>query len=121
MDIILPLYHMMLQEIVRDMLQREPFRTELAGYRLVTTDNFDSLKKGYHIKYVTMNEELKTAGTLIRSDQNGSWGAAYLLIMSSRPWKLKFQKNFVFYKEHVTLDKVIRMFAAGQLQFRLKK
>lgn len=111
---------MMLQDIVRDMLQREPFKTELAGYRLVTTDNFDHLKKGFHIKYVTRNEELKTAGTLIRCEHNGSWGAAYLLIMSSTPWKLKFQKNFVFYKEHVTIDKVIRMFAAGQIPFRLK-
>lgn len=110
-----------MNNIINDILQREPFKTELKGYHLVTIDNFESLKKGYHIKYITLNEELKNAGTLIKPVKEDKWNKSYLLVMSNNPWKLIFQKNFIFYKEYQSFNKLMRLIASGDINIKLNK
>ena len=84
-----------MNEIINNFLLKK----ELNGYNYVTTINFDNIPKGSHIKYITLNEEIKKAGTFIKSEYNKSWSKSYLLIKAKNTWKLNFQKHFIFYKE----------------------
>lgn len=88
-----------MSQIINEILSKEPFNTHLINYKLINIDNFNNIKPGSHIKYITLNEELKTGGSLISCNYNGKWRKSYLLIMSGSPWKLKFQSNWIFYKD----------------------
>lgn len=108
-----------MRHIVNELLQREPFKSEFRGYQLVTTDNFEELKKGYHIKYITLNEEIKVAGTLIKVVKNDKWSNSYLYVKSNNPWKLMFQKNFIFFKEHISFNKLMRLIANNEINIKI--
>ena len=94
-------------EIIKMLLEKEPYKSELSDYKLVNMTNFNNIKKGSNIKYINLNEELKNAGTYVKSVYNGSWRKSYILIMSGIPWKLKYQTNWIFYKENITLRDVL--------------
>lgn len=105
-------------DLIKNIISKEPFKTKLYGFDLVTTSNFNTIKNGSTIQYITLDEELKFAGTLIKQEFNGAWKKSYLLIMSGRPWKLKFQSNWIFYKEHFSLRKVLLMIANDELDLK---
>lgn len=112
----------MTEEIVSRLLLLEPFRSQLLDYTLLTTDNFHLLEKGMHIKYITLDEELKTAGTYLGSEHVKRWGKCYLKIMSGNIWKLKFQKNFIFFKEKkFNFGDFMRKLAVGEIKISIKK
>jgi len=113
----------MFYDIINDILIKEPFKTVLKDYILVTHDNFNSIPIGSHIKYITLNEELKIAGTLIDIIKN-DWNKSYFLIMSHNPWKLYFKNNFIFYKEKnnkISFRKYMKMIANNQIDIKIVK
>jgi hypothetical protein len=112
----------MTEEIVSRLLSQEPFKSQLMDYTLLTTENFNLLQKGMHIKYITLNEELKTAGTYLGSEHVKKWGKCYLKIMSGNIWKLKFQKNFIFFREKkFDFGDFMRRLATGEIKISIKK
>lgn len=112
----------MTERIVGALLKKEPFKTELLGYTLLTTQNFHTLTKGMNIKYITLNEELKRGGTLLSAEKNRTWGQTYLILMASRPWKLKFNSNFIFFKEkELNFRDIMKKIANGEIVINIKK
>jgi hypothetical protein len=104
-----------MSEIINEILSREPFKSQLLNYNLVTINNFDKLVKGCHIKYITLNEELKTAGTFVSAHKNKS--KRHLLIMCGIPWKLTFNKHWIFYKEpDVDFKKLMHLINEGKIK-----
>ena len=55
----------MFDKIIEEILSNEFFKTKLKDYILVHNNNLDIIPRGSHIKYITLNEEIKIAGTLI--------------------------------------------------------
>lgn len=111
----------MFNEIVEKILLQEHFKTKLKNYNIITYNNLDNIPKGSHIKYITLNEELKTAGTLLDVVKNNN---SYLLIMSNNPWKLYLKKNFIFYKEknnQISFRKYMKMIANNQIDVKIVK
>lgn len=108
--------------IVGRLLQQEPYKSTLLGYTLLTTENFNLLEKGMHIRYITLDEELKNGGTFLKAENKDKWGKCYLLIMSGALWKLKFQKNFIFFKEkQMDFRELMRKIAKGEIVINIKK
>jgi hypothetical protein len=108
--------------IVSRLLSEEPYKTELLEYTLLTTDNIKLLKKGMHIKYITLDEELRTAGTFLGLVNEHKWSQCCLKIMAGRVWKLKFQKHFIFFKEKkFDFGDFMRKLANGEIQISIKK
>ena len=101
--------------IVSNILLNEPFITSFKNYTLITPSNFNNIPKSSHIKYITLNEEIKIGGTFISSNYNNAWNKSYLIIKSSIPWKLKYQTNFIFYKPKpvpiISFRKLMRLIA----------
>lgn len=109
-------------EIVRELLSREPYKTQLLEYTFLTTDNFHLLQKGMHIKYITLDEELKSAGTYVGLSNGGKWGRCCLKINSGNIWNLRFQKNFIFFKEKkFDFGNFMRQLASGEIKISIKK
>jgi hypothetical protein len=111
----------MFNEIIENILLKEDFKIKLKDYNLITYNNLDNIPKGSHIKYITLNEELKIAGTLIDIIKNNN---SYLLIMSNNPWKLHLKKNFIFYKEkntEISFRKYMKMIANNQIDIKIVK
>lgn len=111
----------MFNEIIENILSQEHFKTKLKNYHIITYDNLDNIPKGSHIKYITLNEELKTAGTLLDIVKNKN---SYLLIMCNNPWKLYLKTNFIFYKEKntkISFRKYMKMIANNQIDIKIVK
>jgi hypothetical protein len=113
----------MFNDIINNILNKEPFKTDLKDYILITIDNLDNIQKGSHIKYITLNEELKVAGTLLEIIKKDIRNI-YLLIMGSKPWKLSLKTNFIFYKEKnnkISFRKYMKMIANNQINIKIVK
>jgi hypothetical protein len=112
----------MSNKIVSELLEREPFKTQLLGYTYLTTKNFDQLTKGMNIKYITLNEELKKGGTLLSAEKNGKWDRSYLVMMANGPWKLKFNRNFIFFRpKQLNFRDIMNKIATGEIVINIKK
>lgn len=112
----------MFNEIIQEILSREAFKTELKDYILVNNNNLDIISKGSHIKYITLNENIKTAGTLL--DVINNKRKSYLLIMGVKPWKLYLKNNFIFYKEKnnkISFKKYMKMIINNEIDINIVK
>jgi hypothetical protein len=114
----------MFNEIINELLSKDPFKTELKDYILIHNNNLDIVPKGSHIKYITLNEEIKTAGTLLDCVASNNKRNSYLLIMGSNPWKLYLKYNFIFYKEKnnkISFKKYMKMIANNEIDIKIVK
>jgi len=112
----------MFNEIIDEILSNDNFKTKLKDYILVHNNNLDIIPKGSHIKYITLNEELKSAGTLL--DIINDKRKSYLLIMGTNPWKLYLKNNFIFYKEknnNISFRKYLKMIANNEIDIKIVK
>jgi hypothetical protein len=112
----------MFYEIVDEILSKDYFKTKLKDYILIHNNNIDIVPKGSHIKYITLNEEIKTAGTLLEIINNKR--NSYLLIMGLNPWKLYLKNNFIFYKEKnnkLSFKKYMKMIANNEIDINIVK
>jgi hypothetical protein len=112
----------MFNEIIDEILSNDNFKTKLKDYILVHNNNLDIIPRGSHIKYITLNEELKTAGTLLDIINNKR--KSYLLIMGTNPWKLYLKNNFIFYKEknnNISFKKYLKMIANNEIDIKIVK
>ena len=112
----------MFNEIIDDILSKEHLKTKLKDYILVRNNNLDVIPRGAHIKYITLNEELKSAGTLL--DIINDKRKSYLLIMGTNPWKLYLKNNFIFYKEKnniMSFKKYMKMIANNEIDIKIVK
>jgi hypothetical protein len=112
----------MFNEIIDEILSNDNFKTKLKDYILVHNNNLDIIPKGSHIKYITLNEELKSAGTLL--DIINDKRKSYLLIMGTNPWKLYLKNNFIFYKEknnNISFKKYLKMIANNEIDIKIVK
>jgi hypothetical protein len=108
--------------IVKDLLEQEPFKSQLMDYTLLTTDNIHLLQKGMHIKYITLDEELKTAGTFVGLHNPEKWSRCCLKIHSGNVWHLRYQKHFIFFKEKkFDFSDFMRKLATGEIKISIKK
>ena len=112
----------MFNEIIDEILSKDHFKTKLKDYTLVHNNNLDIIPRGSHIKYITLNEELKSAGTLL--DIINDKRKSYLLIMGTNPWKLYLKNNFIFYKEKnnkMSFKKYMKMIANNEIDIKIVK
>jgi hypothetical protein len=112
----------MFNQIIDEILSKDHFKTKLKDYILVHNNNLDIIPRGSHIKYITLNEELKTAGTLL--DIINDKRKSYLLIMGTNPWKLYLKNNFIFYKEKnnkMSFKKYMKMIANNEIDIKIVK
>jgi hypothetical protein len=112
----------MFNEIIDDILSKEHLKTKLKDYILVHNNNLDVIPRGAHIKYITLNEELKSAGTLL--DIINDKRKSYLLIMGTNPWKLYLKNNFIFYKEKnktISFKQYMKMIANNEIDIKIVK
>jgi hypothetical protein len=112
----------MFDKILEEILSNEILKTKLKDYILVHYNNLDIIPRGSHIKYVTLNEEVKIAGTLIDIINNKM--KSYLLIMGPNPWKLYLKNNFIFYKvknEKISFKKYMKMIANSEIDIKIVK
>jgi hypothetical protein len=112
----------MFNEIIDEILSKDHVKTKLKDYILVHNNNLDIIPRGSHIKYITLNEEIKTAGTLL--DIINDKRKSYLLIMGTNPWKLYLKNNFIFYKEKnnkISFKKYMNMIANNEIDIKIVK
>jgi hypothetical protein len=112
----------MFNEIIDEILSKDYFKTKLKDYILVHNNNLDVIPRGSHIKYITLNEELKSAGTLL--DIINDKRKSYLLIMGTNPWKLYLKNNFIFYKEKnktISFKQYMKMIANNEIDIKIVK
>uniref|UniRef100_A0A6C0LZ05 Uncharacterized protein n=1 Tax=viral metagenome TaxID=1070528 RepID=A0A6C0LZ05_9ZZZZ len=110
------------ETIVSRLLKEEPFKSTLMDYTLLTSDNFNLLQKGMHIKYITLDEELKNAGTYLGLDKPEKLCKCHLRIMGAIVYKLRFSKNFIFFKEkQFDFRDFMRRIASGEVKISIKK
>jgi hypothetical protein len=112
----------MFNEIIEEILSKDNFKTKLKDYILVHNNNLDIIPRGAHIKYITLNEEIKTAGTLL--DIINDKRKSYLLIMGTSPWKLYLKNNFIFYKEKnnkMSFKQYMKMIANNEIDIKIVK
>jgi len=112
----------MFDKIIEEILSNEFFKTKLKDYILVHNNNLDIIPRGSHIQYITLNEEIKIAGTLI--DTINDKRKSYLLIMGKNPWKLYLKNNFIFYKvknEKISFKKYMKMIANSEIDIKIVK
>jgi hypothetical protein len=112
----------MFDKVIEEILSNDILKTKLKDYILVHNNNLDIIPRGSHIKYITLNEEVKNAGTLIDIINNRM--KSYLLIMGSNPWKLYLKNNFIFYKvknEKISFKKYMKMIANNEIDIKIVK
>jgi hypothetical protein len=112
----------MFNEIIDEILSKDYFKTKLKDYILIHNNNLDEIPRGSHIKYITLNEELKSAGTLL--DIINDKRKSYLLIMGTNPWKLYLKNNFIFYKEKnkkISFKQYMKMIANNEIDIKIVK
>lgn len=110
-----------MNDIINNIFLNENIKKQFIGYKLIDVSNFNNIPKGSHIKYITLNEEVKNAGTFIKAEFNNSWSKSYLLIKAKNTWKLKFQKNFIFYKESFSFRDLMNKIANNQINIKIVK
>lgn len=114
----------MFNEIIDNILLKDPFKTEFREYTLIHYNNLDTIPKGSHIKYITSNEEIKIAGTLLDCISSNNKRNSYLLIMGHNPWKLYLKYNFIFYKEKnnkISFKKYMKLIANNEIDIKIVK
>ena len=83
---------------------QEKYEIELKDYIYIHPSNVNIIKKGGYIRYINIDEEIKWGGAVINiiNINNLSKLIIQLKNTNDKFWKIKFNKYYVFYKNHVT-------------------
>ena len=89
------------------------YNTELENYIwLENLEEYENIKLGGYIRYVNMNDEIKWGGILVKKRIKLN-GIHMMTIKNSKGdlFDVSFEKNYVFYKNHVSSsDKMRELF-----------
>jgi hypothetical protein len=91
-------------------LWKNNYKEELMDFKYIhTLDEFIKLRKGGVIRIINMeNEELKKGGILLNLNKNNKdkWYALVGITNKKIFFKIYFDSNYIFYKEHNSLYKI---------------
>ena len=83
--------------LIEDIINKKSLNKELNNYTLITHENFNDIPLGCYIKYINLNEELISAGFLIKKVNSNNLTKRYLLIKSNKIYKLYLISNWIYY------------------------
>ena len=92
---------------------KNKFDIELNDYFYINDKNLDQMKVGGYIRYVTINEELKWGGILIKIKDIKRLIKMKLVLKNSTNnyWNIKFKNFYIFYRKNVSkYDKFRELF-----------
>lgn len=85
------------------------FNTELTKYIGVKTlEDYDNIKLGGYIRYVNINNELKWGGILVKKQIDINGQHIMLVRVNRNIFKVSYEKNYIFYKAHVSSNDKMR-------------
>ncbi|VVU94790.1 hypothetical protein CPAV1605_515 [seawater metagenome] len=89
---------------------KEKYEEELKDYNYVDYDDFLlNVRKGGYIRYVNLDKEIRWGGILIKiEDLETRDPMLTLMNTDKRQWKIKFSKNYVFYRKHRSYNDRLR-------------
>lgn len=101
-------------QIVKQLIDEN--EKELEDYNYVKDlNNYNKIKKGGYVRYFNSNYELKWGGVLIKKviDKKKEMTLHLMILMNSNGERnlVSFEKNYIFYKKHMTAsDKTRKLF-----------
>lgn len=100
---------------------KSKFEIELNEYKYINADNIEDLKEGGYIRYITMNEELKWGGVLVKKKSPKKISRLKLVLKNTNNnyWNIKFKNFYIFYRKNVSkYDKFKELFISkAHLEF----
>lgn len=82
---------------IQEIIDKPYLQEKLRNYTFITHDIFNDIPLGCYIKYINLNEELKSGGFLIKKVNNKNITKRYLIIKSNIIYKLYMVSNWIFY------------------------
>ena len=87
---------------------KNKYRYDLEDYIYIDT-NINNMILGGYIKYITLNEELKWGGILIKIDNINKLTKMKLILKNNNKlWNIKFKNFYIFYKKNVSKNDKFR-------------
>ena len=86
-------------EIINELLKKEPYKSSLEDYILVSIKELNTIPLGSHIKFIDRNENLKSGGFVIKYVNNKEYNKCYIILKSNIIYKLYGYYYWIFYKK----------------------
>jgi hypothetical protein len=80
---------------------KKQFSSELEGFTYIDNKKHISSFKNKYIRYISFNNKLNYGGFFLKTENINGKFFIYLINKNKIPWKIDFDRYYIFYTEHV--------------------